>query len=95
MSLRRVREGKSKALTNPHEPLVKPSTSKTAKYAELPRWMQDNEYILAGYRWYVLHNNFFLLPLGVLLACSIGRNTRSGVVSFLLSRVSEAMARSS
>lgn len=41
-------EGKSEAS------VVKPPRSKTAKYYELPHWLQDNEYILAGYRWCVL-----------------------------------------
>jgi hypothetical protein len=54
MSLRRARDGKPDALTNPHKSVVKPS-NKTAKYDELPHWMKDNEYILAGYRWCVLH----------------------------------------
>lgn len=85
MSRRRALEEKSDAPTNPHEPDVKPPANKTARYDELPLWMQDNEYILAGHRWCVLHN-----ALGVSLACWIGRNTRSGIVPCLLSRVSDS-----
>ena len=84
MSRRHALEEKSDAPTNPHEPDIKPPANKTARYNELPLWMQDNEYILAGYRWCVLHN-----ALRASLACWIGRNTRSGIVPCLLSRVSD------
>ena len=50
------RGGESKAFTNSNEPDSKSPRGKTAKYNQLPHWMQDNEYILAGYRWYVLYN---------------------------------------
>ena len=50
------RGGESKAFTNSNEPANKSPRSKTAKYNQLPHWMQDNEYILAGYRWCVLHS---------------------------------------
>ena len=52
----RRRGGESKALANSNEPANKLPRSKTANYNQLPHWMQDNEYILAGYRWYALHS---------------------------------------
>ena len=46
----------STALTNSNEPANKLPRSKTANYNQLPHWMQDNEYIQAGYRWWALHS---------------------------------------
>ena len=59
MSQGRARKGRPKA-PDLRGSVVKPSVSKTAKYNQLPHWMQDNEYILAGYRWCILRDILLL-----------------------------------